>query len=159
MVVFGVKGGREAGAKLVDTISLFGHLANLGDAKSLIIHPASTTHSQLGEAEQAFEWIEELEVDGRPANEFTLPEKAEGYGLTEASRGALGHWISIEDHKIANYQCVVPTTWNCSPRDDAGRPGPLEKALEGVVVANPDQPLEVGRVVRSFDPCLACAIH
>ena len=110
-------------------------------------------------ADQAFAWLEELEVDGAPAAEFTLPKQAEGYGLTEASRGALGHWISIEEHKISNYQCVVPTTWNCSPRDDAGRPGPLEKALEGVVVANPDQPLEVGRVVRSFDPCLACAIH
>ena len=110
-------------------------------------------------ADQAFEWIEELEVDGAPASEFTLPKKAEGYGLTEASRGALGHWISIEDYKISNYQCVVPTTWNCSPRDDAGKPGPVEKALEGVVVADPDQPLEVGRVVRSFDPCLACAIH
>ena len=110
-------------------------------------------------ADQAFAWIDELEVDGAPAAEFTLPKKAEGYGLTEASRGALGHWISIEDHKISNYQCVVPTTWNCSPRDDAGKPGPVEKALEGVVVADPDQPLEVGRVVRSFDPCLACAIH
>lgn len=110
-------------------------------------------------ADQAFRWLEELDIDGPPAAEFQLPKKAEGYGLTEASRGALGHWISIEDYKIANYQCVVPTTWNCSPRDDAGRPGPVEKALEGVVVADPEQPLEVGRVVRSFDPCLACAVH
>lgn len=110
-------------------------------------------------AAQAFRWLDELEVDGAPSSEFTLPKTGEGYGLTEAPRGALGHWISIADHRIQNYQCVVPTTWNCSPRDDAGKPGPVEKALEGLFVANPEQPLEVGRVVRSFDPCLACAVH
>ena len=110
-------------------------------------------------AAQAFRWLEELEVDGAPAREFTLPKQGEGYGLTEAPRGAIGHWLSIDNYKIKNYECVVPTTWNCSPRDDSGLPGPVEKALEGLLVANPEQPLEVGRVVRSFDPCLACAVH
>jgi Ni,Fe-hydrogenase I large subunit len=71
----------------------------------------------------------------------------------------LGHWLSIDNYRIQRYQCVVPTTWNCSPRDDAGKPGPVEKALEGLVVHEPTQPIEVGRIIRSFDPCIACAVH
>jgi Ni,Fe-hydrogenase I large subunit len=106
-----------------------------------------------------FQWLDELQIDAAPAQTFDLVKEGSGYGLTEAARGALGHWISVKDYRIANYQCVVPTTWNCSPRDDSGKPGPMEKSLEGVVVADPDQPMEVARVVRSFDPCLACAIH
>ena len=110
-------------------------------------------------SQQMFKWLDELDMAAPPARDFDIPATGSGYGLVEASRGALGHWITIADHKIKNYECVVPTTWNCSPRDDAGKPGPVEKALEGVVVGDPDQPIEVGRVVRSFDPCLACAVH
>jgi hydrogenase large subunit len=80
-------------------------------------------------------------------------------GLTEAPRGAVGHWITIKDHKIANYQAVVPTTWNGGPRDDKGQPGPFEQALEGTRVRDENNPFELVRIVRSFDPCLACAIH
>jgi len=90
---------------------------------------------------------------------FEVPEKGVGMGLTEAPRGALGHWIVIEGGKIANYQAVVPTTWNASPRDDRGRMGPIEKSLFGAPVADAKNPMEPARVVRSFDPCLACAIH
>ena len=108
---------------------------------------------------QTRKMLDELEIDGPPAQDFEIPKTCAGYGFVEAPRGALGHWISIEDYLIRSYQCIVPTTWNCSPRDDRGQPGPLEKALEGVVVANPDQPIEAARLVRSFDPCLACAIH
>jgi Ni,Fe-hydrogenase I large subunit len=79
--------------------------------------------------------------------------------LTEAPRGALGHGISIDEYRISNYQCVVPTTWNCSPRDSRGRPGPVETALEGLEIKDATQPIEIGRVVRSFDPCIACAVH
>ena len=79
--------------------------------------------------------------------------------MTEAARGALGHWINISDSKIANYQCVVPTTWNCSPRDDRGVPGTVEQALVGLPIADAKNPIEAARVVRSFDPCLACAVH
>lgn len=110
-------------------------------------------------ARQAFRWLDEIEVDAPAATEFALPEEARGVGLTEAPRGALGHWLSIKDYQIANYQCVVPTTWNCSPRDASGQPGPVEKALEGVAIKDPAQPIEVGRIVRSFDPCIACAVH
>jgi Ni,Fe-hydrogenase I large subunit len=108
---------------------------------------------------QAEKWLSELEVDGPPTCNFSIPRTASGYGLTEAPRGALGHWLSIDNYLIKNYQCVVPTTWNCSPRDDKGEPGPIEHALVGTVVEDPTQPIEVGRVVRSFDPCIACAVH
>ena len=80
-------------------------------------------------------------------------------GLTEASRGALGHWLRIEQGKIAHYQVISPTTWNVSPRDDAGIPGPLEQALIGIPVVDTDKPIEVMRVIHSFDPCLDCATH
>jgi hydrogenase large subunit len=91
--------------------------------------------------------------------EFRIPREGMGCGLTEGARGALGHWIKIEGRKIANYQLVVPTTWNASPRDEKGQPGAIEQALVGVKVKNEKSPVEVLRVVRSFDPCLACAIH
>jgi ferredoxin hydrogenase large subunit/hydrogenase large subunit len=110
-------------------------------------------------ARQASRWLDQIEPNGPPSRDFRRVKNASGYALVEAARGALGHWLSIEDGKIKHYQCVVPTTWNCSPRDDAGQPGPLEKALEGLEVADPDQPVEAGRVVRSFDPCMACAVH
>jgi hydrogenase large subunit len=82
-----------------------------------------------------------------------------GFGFHEAPRGALSHWVVLENGKIKNYQAVVPTTWNASPRDAAGQIGPYEASLLGNPVADPERPLEVIRTVHSFDPCLACAIH
>jgi Ni,Fe-hydrogenase I large subunit len=90
---------------------------------------------------------------------YEIPDKAQGIGLWEAPRGALGHWLDVEGKKIKNYQCVVPTTWNVCPRDDKGVRGPIEEALVGTAVVNPEKPLEVLRVVHSFDPCLACTVH
>lgn len=87
------------------------------------------------------------------------PAEASGFGWHEAPRGALGHWIKIKDQKIYNYQAVVPSTWNASPRDAKGQRGPYEAALVGTPLAKPDQPLEILRTVHSFDPCLACAVH
>ena len=92
-------------------------------------------------------------------NPESWPKLAQGVGFTEAPRGALGHWIKIKDTKIDNYQAVVPTTWNGSPRDAAGNIGAFEAALIGTPVADPAQPLEVLRTLHSFDPCLACAAH
>ena len=83
----------------------------------------------------------------------------QGFGFHEAPRGTLSHWVTIKDGKIANYQCVVPSTWNAGPRDDKGQMGPYEAALMGNPVVDPDRPLEVVRTIHSFDPCLACAIH
>jgi Ni,Fe-hydrogenase I large subunit len=110
-------------------------------------------------AQQCFKWLDEIEIDGPPANDFSIPAKATGFGLTEAPRGALGHWIAIESHRIKRYQCIVPTTWNCSPRDDKGQPGAVEQALQGTLIDKPLEPIELGRIVRSFDPCIACAVH
>ena len=89
----------------------------------------------------------------------TWPKLTKGVGTTEAPRGALGHWVVIEKGKIANYQAVVPTTWNGSPRDPAGNIGAFEAALLNTPVAVPDQPLEILRTLHSFDPCLACSTH
>jgi hydrogenase large subunit len=110
-------------------------------------------------AKQAFHWLDEIEIGEPATRDFSIPKSASGYGLMEAPRGALGHWLTIENHLIKNYQCVVPTTWNCSPRDDRGQAGPVEQAIEGTHIENPAQPIEIGRIVRSFDPCLACSIH
>ncbi len=88
------------------------------------------------------------------------PKKAQGVGFMEAPRGALGHWIVIEDKKIANYQAVVPSTWNAGPRDPSGKPGAYEAALEdNHQLHDPKQPLEILRTIHSFDPCIACAVH
>jgi ferredoxin hydrogenase large subunit/hydrogenase large subunit len=69
------------------------------------------------------------------------------------------HYIKIEDYKIASYECVVPTTWNASPRDDQGQPGAMESALIGTRVADPEDQIEAVRIIHSFDPCIACAVH
>lgn len=82
-----------------------------------------------------------------------------GFGFHEAPRGTLSHWVVIRDGEIANYQAVVPSTWNAGPRDEAGQKGPYEASLMGNPVADTERPLEVLRTVHSFDPCLACAIH
>ncbi len=87
------------------------------------------------------------------------PKHAKGIGMVEAPRGALSHFIVIEDQKIANYQLVVPTTWNASPRDPQGQRSAYEESLIGTPVADPKVPLEVLRTIHSFDPCLACAVH
>jgi len=87
------------------------------------------------------------------------PREAKGAGYMEAPRGALGHWIVIRDGKIANYQAVVPSTWNAGPRDAQGQEGAYEAALKGHAVVDPKQPIEILRTIHSFDPCLACAVH
>lgn len=89
----------------------------------------------------------------------TWPAEAEGVGMTEAPRGALAHWIKIKDKKIDNYQLVVPSTWNASPRDGKSQRSAYEESLIGTPVANPDQPVEILRTIHSFDPCIACAVH
>lgn len=89
----------------------------------------------------------------------TWPAKAQGVGWAEAPRGALGHWIDIENGKTKNYQAVVPSTWNASPRDQHNILGAYEAALKGAKLLKKEQPLEIMRIIHSFDPCLACAVH
>jgi len=98
----------------------------------------------------------DLEIFNKP----TFPKGEQmGFGFHEAPRGALSHWIVIQDGRIKNYQCVVPSTWNAGPRDGKDVAGPYEASLVGNPMANPELPLEVLRTVHSFDPCIACAVH
>ncbi len=120
-------------------------------------------------ANHIVEWIEELRRsmdsgdlrmhNGAKWDPATWPRTAQGYGLFEAPRGSLGHWVEIEDTLIKNYQIVVPSTWNAGPRDGKGKRGPYETALLKTPIADPERPLEVLRTIHSFDPCLACAVH
>ena len=89
----------------------------------------------------------------------TWPASVKGVGFTEAPRGALAHWLKIENTRIANYQCVVPTTWNGSPRDEQGNIGAFEAALMNTKIERPEEPVEILRTLHSFDPCLACSTH
>lgn len=118
---------------------------------------------------KASDWVNELSQNlerghisvhnGEKWDPDTWPQSARGFGLHEAPRGSLGHWIEIEDKAIKQYQCVVPTTWNAGPRDAKGQRGAYEAALVNTPIADPDRPLEILRTVHSFDPCLACAVH
>lgn len=104
-------------------------------------------------------WLSEALAQGKT---YLAPGKlrgGEGVGLTHASRGALGHWMRIEEQRIAHYQIITPTAWNASPRDSMDARGPMEAALMGTPVRNAEDPVELGQVVRSFDPCLVCTVH
>ncbi len=108
--------------------------------------------------EKIDEWLRQIDLDG----EFYIkPEERDGkgFGATEAARGALAHWIEIENGVIKNYQVMAPTTWNVGPNDDEGRSGPIEAALEGIEIEDANDPVEVGMVARSFDSCLVCTVH
>ncbi len=110
-------------------------------------------------ADVMVDWLQVLKP-GEPAIvESHIPDQAEGIGLTEAPRGALGHWMTIKDKKIDRYQVITPTTWNASPKDDNDQPGPVEQAIIGTKVKDTDNPFEIVRIVRAFDPCLACSVH
>lgn len=104
-------------------------------------------------------WLNQLTAGATGYAYKATPATATAYGLTEAPRGALGHWISIASSKISRYQVITPTAWNASPMDDAGRNGPIEQALLNTPVADLNQPIEVLRVIHSFDPCLSCSVH
>lgn len=116
----------------------------------------------IGEALQG--WVMDL-VENLKAGDTTtyqpyeIPDKCQGIGLNDVSRGALGHWVKVENKKISKYQYVVPSTWNLGPRDGKGGLSPVEEALIGTPIADPKKPLEILRTVHSFDPCIACAVH
>ena len=104
-------------------------------------------------------WVTQLDPAAPVYQQFSAPSQASAFGLTEAPRGALGHWVRINNHRIANYQIVTPTCWNASPMDAAGVHGPLEQAVIGTPIGDLAQPVEVLRVIHSYDPCLSCAVH
>jgi hydrogenase large subunit len=105
------------------------------------------------------DWLTQLIPGASAYTANAIPASGTGIGLTEAPRGALGHWLSVASSHISHYQVITPTCWTISPRDTTGQLGPLEKALMGVPVANADKPIEVLRVIHSVDPCLDCATH
>jgi hydrogenase large subunit len=120
------------------------------------------TLARVHEAPRLYEfintWLSQINLDG----EFYIKPKeqdGEGFGATEAARGALAHWIQIEGGVIKNYQVIAPTTWNVGPNDESGNSGPIEAALEGTEIEDPHDPVEVGMVARSFDSCLVCTVH
>jgi hydrogenase large subunit len=128
-------------------------------------HAARAIETQLV-VDACYEWLDELTGElTKPGfkihdtEHWDPPAQGQGAGFFDAPRGALGHWIKIKDHKIEKYQAVVPSTWLASPRCNNHKRGPYEESLIGVPVPDPDNPINVVRVIRSFDPCLACAIH
>ena len=114
-------------------------------------------------SELVIQWTQELiaAVTGGDAKFFTEPVQStgEGAGMWEAPRGALYHYMKLNNGRIEKYQIIIPSTWNISPRDAQGNPGPMEQALVGVPVADPEKPIDALRTVHSFDPCIACAVH
>ena len=167
-VAVGYAAGHSRTRELTDQV-----LAHLGVGAGALFSTLGRTAARgiesLMIAEKMLTWLDELEANVRAGNlaahngerwdPATWPAQAMGWGTTEAPRGGLGHWVRIQDGTIAHYQCVVPTTWNGSPRDALGQRGPFEEALIGTPVADAARPVEVLRTVHSFDPCMACAVH
>jgi len=105
-------------------------------------------------------WVEMIDPDGDFFEETILPAHGQALSFVEAARGTLGHWITVENNVISNYQIIAPTTWNFSPRDEGGQEGPLENALiNAPIYEGEDDPVNVQHIVRSFDPCMACTVH
>ncbi len=108
--------------------------------------------------------MEQWARDLKPGEPFhhtaSMPDEAQGYGLVEAARGSLGHWLKVKRGRIHNYQIIAPTTWNFSPRDQNEQPGALEQALRNAPVRDGEtEPVAVQHIVRSFDPCMVCTVH
>lgn len=103
--------------------------------------------------------IDEIQLGEAVQKQWSIPNDCKGVGLVEAERGALGHWLSIKNKKVENFTLIAPSTWNLSPTDRNGVMGTVEEALVGIEINNLKTPVEIGRVIRSFDPCLNCAAH
>ena len=167
-MVIGYARGREDYREVVDRA-----LSQLGVPITALFSTLGRTAARALETQLIIEWAMEFydnlitnikNGDQRMADtgKFdpkTWPSSAQGVGFTEAPRGALGHWIVIENQKVRNYQLVVPTTWNASPRDPQGSLSAYESSLMDTPIADPEQPVEILRTVHSFDPCMACAVH
>jgi len=165
-MVVGVAAGDERITKYVTNFLKRGNLPT-----SVLFSTVGRTAARAIEtelmADVMLDWVNELAVNTQSGDlatwtEFdfaTVSADTKGYGLAEAPRGSLGHWVRVKDGKIINYQAVVPSTWNAGPRDYQGRMGAYESSLIGTKMANADQPLEIIRTIHSFDPCIACAVH
>ena len=105
------------------------------------------------------DWLGSLALDGSHYRSVTPPVSGSALALSEAPRGALAHWLEFAGGKVTRYRIITPTAWNASPRDDRDVAGPIEQALQGVQIADRTQPIEVYRIIHSFDPCMGCAVH
>jgi hydrogenase large subunit len=126
---------------------------------SAFVREIARLHETVRLLRQIGTWLNEVDPEEPFYQETPRAMAGSGLGLVEAPRGILGHWIRVEEGKVQNYQIITPTGWNLSPRDSDGCPGPLEEALVGVPVRDPEQPTAVSHVVKSFDPCLYCTVH
>jgi [NiFe] hydrogenase large subunit len=143
---------RATGLSLSDMYSALGRTAARAIETKVIADAMATWAGQVTASSQS--------TSGMPNRKtFNMPSSGSGVALNEAPRGALGHWVNFSNTQITNYQMVVPSTWNFGPRDGSNVPGPVEQSLVNVPVADEARPVEVLRVVHSFDPCIACAVH
>jgi len=126
---------------------------------SVFVRELARLHETIRLLRQIGVWLGEVDPEAPFCDTARKAESGLGLGLVEAPRGTLGHWIRVEGGKIRNYQIITPTGWNLSPRDSEDCPGPLETALVGTPVPDPDRPVTVSHVVKSFDPCLFCTVH
>ncbi|MHC4694095.1 MAG: nickel-dependent hydrogenase large subunit [Planctomycetota bacterium] len=150
--------GDETVKKLVD--SVLGEFGAGVDALYSVLgrHAARAVEAKIvGDA--MVDWLTALKPAEPAIVDSDIPEEGEGAGLSEAPRGAVGHWITVKDRKIDRYQVIAPTAWNGSPKDDKDQPGAVEQAIIGTKVKDKENPFELVRIVRAFDPCLACAVH
>jgi hydrogenase large subunit len=150
--------GEKTTKELVD--SLLAELNAETDALFSVLgrHAARALESKLV-ADAMVDWLQAIKPAEPTIVEHEIPDTAQGAGLTEAPRGAVGHWMTIKDKKTQRYQVITPTAWNASPKDDKDQPGAVEQALLGTKVKDKDNPFELVRIVRAFDPCLACSVH
>jgi len=165
-MVVGVAKGDERITKYVTTFLKNGNLPTKVLFSTIGRTAARAIESEMM-ADEIIKWCDELAVNVASGDLSTWTEfdfdkvskDTQGFGMAEAPRGGLGHWVKIKDGKVENYQAVVPSTWNAAPKDYKGRLGAYEASLIGTPVVNPDEPLEIIRTVHSFDPCIACAVH
>ena len=147
--------------KALDAINGFLNATGLaiGDLHSTLGRTAARALETQIIANEMFAWLGHIQTSGATYQPATMPLQATGMGLNEAPRGAVGHWIDIQNQKIGNYQMVSPSTWNFGPRCAGDKRGPAEEALIGTPVADPERPVEILRTIHSLDPCIACAVH
>lgn len=147
------------GSALGDPFDLRKKLAGGATAANTLSRIIARAQEILILRDAVVKWIGELVPEEKVSVPYEVPNNAFGVGLWEAPRGALGHWVKIQDGRIDRYQVITPTGWNVGPRDDRGQMGTIEQALVGVPETDLRKPLNVVRAIRSFDPCLACTVH
>jgi [NiFe] hydrogenase large subunit len=131
----------------------------IGDLHSTLGRTAARALETQIIASKMDSWLDQIQTGEATYQSAAMPMTASGMGLNEAPRGAVGHWIDIQNQKIGNYQMVIPSTWNFGPRCASDKPGPAESALVGTPVSDPARPVEILRTIHSLDPCIACAVH